>query len=197
MGSVPGRLFDRHRHRVQLSRARHQVSTGGGCCAVRAQGLWYPVRDVPGRIRGDVFGHHVRLHRIAVLRGELRNGVRPRLGQGRNRHRGAAVHGDACGRQPARRRRKRETQCGTDDHRDHRPADGDPRRVVGIHRRRRRRLLPRRRVRNRGRQERVPRRHRRDVAGVLRDGRFRGLGEHGRGDQGSGARSSRRSCCRG
>jgi APA family basic amino acid/polyamine antiporter len=51
------------------------------------------------------------------------------LGQGRNRHRGAAVHGDARDHQPAWRRRKRETQCGTDHHRDHRPIDGDTRRV--------------------------------------------------------------------
>ena len=34
------------------------------------------------------------------------------------------------------------------------------------------------------RQERLPRRDGRDLAGVLRDGRLRGLGQHGRGDQG-------------
>ena len=47
-------------------------------------------------------------------------------------------------------------------------------------------------VRQPQRQERLPRRHRGDLAGVLRDGRLRGLGQHGRGDQGPGARSSRR-----
>ena len=42
-------------------------------------------------------------------------------------------------------------------------------------------------VRHPERQERLPRGHGGDVAGLLRDGRLRGLREHGRGDQGPGA----------
>ena len=40
--------------------------------------------------------------------------VRPRLGQGGNRHRRAAVHGDAGHGEPAGRRRKRQAQRRTD-----------------------------------------------------------------------------------
>ena len=79
-------------------------------------------------------------------------GVRPRLGQGRNRRRGAAVHGDAGRGEPARRRRERQAQRRAHHHRDHRSAAGDPGRAVGVHRRRRRRrLLPRGGVRHRRR----------------------------------------------
>ena len=68
-------------------------------------------------------------------------------------------------------------------HRAHRPAHRDPGRHLRD-RRRGRRLLPSRRLRHPRRQERLPRRHDRDVIGVLRDGRIRGLGQHGRGVQG-------------
>ena len=40
----------------------------------------------------------------------------------------------------------------------------------------------------------LPRRHRRHLPGLLRHGRLRGLGEHGRGGQGARSGSSRRSC---
>ena len=46
-------------------------------------------------------------------------------------------------------------------------------------------------VRQPERQERLPRRHGGDLARLLRDGRLRGLGQHGRGDQGPGAQTSR------
>ena len=50
----------------------------------------------------------------------------------------------------------------------------------------RRRLLARGGVRHRRGQERLHGRDRGDLAGLLRDGGLRGLGEHGRGDQGPG-----------
>ncbi len=84
-----------------------------------------------------------------------------------------------CGRECQAQRR-------SDHHRDHRSDAGDHGGSVRLHQWRRRRLLPRRRVRHRQRQALVHGRHRRDIAGVLRHGRLRGLGEHGRGDQGSG-----------
>lgn len=50
--------------------------------------------------------------------------------------------------------------------------------------RRQRQLVPGRRLRDPGGQRRPSRRQHGDLPGLLRDGRLRGLGEHGRGDQG-------------
>ena len=91
---------------------------------------------------------------------------------------------DRAGQLP-RRRRERQAQRAADLRRADRPADHHLHRRLGA-RRRQRRPVPADRVqRGRGR-ERLLLGHRGDRAGVLRDGRLRGLGEHGRGDQGPG-----------
>ena len=64
--------------------------------------------------------------------------------------------------------------------------------------RRRARATPSRLDRDQHRRDqRVPRDHRGDLAGVLRDGRLRGLGEHGRGVPRPARGSSRGRCCSG
>ena len=63
-------------HRVQLPRAGDQVSAGRRRRAVHAQGLRHPLRHLPRRFRGDVLGHHLRLDRLARVRGQLRPSLR-------------------------------------------------------------------------------------------------------------------------
>ena len=48
--------------------------------------------DVPGGVHRDVFGHHVGVDRVAVLRVELLQGIRIRLGDRRNRRGRAVLH---------------------------------------------------------------------------------------------------------
>ncbi len=95
----------------------------------------------------------------------------------------ARLHGPGHAGELPRRRRERQGQRRAHPGRAVRPGAGHRGRDLRDHRRPRR-LVAGGRVRHPGRQERVPRRHHRDLARVLRDGRLRGLGEHGRGDQG-------------
>ena len=74
-------------HGVQLPRTGHQVPAGRGRSALRAQGIWHPVRHVPDRVRGDVLRHHIGVDGVPILRVELLQGLRFRLGQGRYRRR--------------------------------------------------------------------------------------------------------------
>ena len=88
--------------------------------------------------------------------------------------------------QPARRRREREVQRRPHPRRDDGARDRDRRRVLrdgpG-----RRRLQPDHHLRVARGEGHLPRRHRGDLDRVLRDGRLRGLGQHGRGDPRPGA----------
>ncbi len=99
---------------------------------------------------------------------------------------GPALHRPGGGDQPARRRRERQGQHRADPGRAQRPADRDLRGPVRRHPGQGR-LLPGRHLRHPGGQVDLRRRHRRHLAGLLRHGRLRGLGEHGRGGQGARA----------
>ncbi len=67
---------DRHHHRVQLSRAGHQVPAGRRCSALRAQGIRHPLRHLPGGVRRDVLRHHLGVDGVQGLRVEPLQGLR-------------------------------------------------------------------------------------------------------------------------
>ncbi|MCO5553511.1 hypothetical protein L7F22_007033 [Adiantum nelumboides] len=180
VAAVPGRVRDRDGDRVLLPGARHQVPAGGRCGALHAQGVRHPLPDVHGHVHRDELGHHLGLDGVAGVRVEPERGLRAGPGQRRDRPDRAGLHAAGRAGELPRRRRERQAQRGAHDRRALRPAAGDPDRDLRD-RRRQRRLLPGRRVRRSRGQGRVPGGHLGDVAGVLRDGRLRGLGEHGRG----------------
>ncbi len=64
---------------LQLSRTRHEVSEGRRRRALHAQGVRHPLRHLHRRLRGDVLGHHLGLDRVARLRCEHVERLRPRL----------------------------------------------------------------------------------------------------------------------
>ncbi|CAA9336529.1 MAG: Uncharacterized amino acid permease, GabP family, partial [uncultured Frankineae bacterium] len=186
LAAVPGRLRRRDPHRLQLPRAGHEVPAGRRCGAVHAQGLRHPLPDVHGHVHRDVLRAHVRVQRVARLREQLRGGVRALRRRRRPAHaaRPGLHHRGGPGQLP-RRQRERADQRPAHLRRARRPADHHRHRRVGAGPWRRRHL-PAARLRHRGRPGRVRCRHRGHRAGLLRDGRLRGLGQHGRGDQGPG-----------
>ena len=99
----------------------------------------------------------------------------------------AGVHDARRPAQPPWRQRERQGQRRDDAGRAVRPAADHLHRHVRRHPGQRG-LLAGGRVRQPERQGRLLRGHRSDVAGVLRHGRLRGLGQHGRGVQGPGPR---------
>ena len=109
------------------------------------------------------------------------------MGQSRNRAAGVAVHGRARRGQPPRGRRERQAQRRPDHRRDHRSGGGDHGRILGLHRAVPTSTSPGSSPSTAKDKKHFPGHHHSHVAGVLRDGRLRGLGEHGRGDQGPGA----------
>ena len=62
---------------------KYPQAAGAALYAHKAFGIQFV--DVPGRVRGDVFRHHLGLDGVPLLRLELLQGLRLRLGQGRNR----------------------------------------------------------------------------------------------------------------
>ena len=130
-----GRLRGRAHDRVQLSRAGHEISEGGGRRPLHPQGFRHPFHHVHRCVCGDVLGDHLGIDGFAGVRREhvARDGARS---DGLRHHRhGPCFHGRRCRGQFPRRRRKREGQCGahlrradgTADHHRHRPLGHRPR----------------------------------------------------------------------
>ncbi len=106
---------------------------------------------------------------------------------------GADLHRPGRGGQPARRGRERQGQYRADLRGAERPADRDLRRHLRRHPGQGG-LLAGGHLRHSGGQVDLRRGDRRHLTGLLRHGRLRGLGEHGRGGQGTRDGSSPRSC---
>ena len=190
LGAVPGRVRRGHDHRDVLPRAGHQVPAGGRRRALHAQGVRHPLRHVPRRLHGDVLGHHLGVDGEQRVRRLPQRRLRPRPRARRHR-------ADAPGRSAswpswrpstsaASARASRPTSCSRWSSSRAccsiifiglyaiTQGNADFSRVVVFETLRR--------------QGRLPRGDRGDLAGVLRDGRLRGLRQHGRGVQGPGPR---------
>ncbi len=177
-----------------------QVPAGRGCRAVRPQGVRHPLRDVPGRLRGDLLRHHQCLHLLQPAGREPARGPRRHRGRRtprRHGHHRAGRPRPSCSCSPLINLR------GVGESvkfnvvltlvemlalaivivdRVHR--DGDRATRPG----------PDRGLRVRLRPGHVPGRDRGDRDRVLRDGRLRGLRQHGRGDPRARSGTSPGSC---
>ncbi|CAM5719312.1 hypothetical protein SHIRM173S_01211 [Streptomyces hirsutus] len=171
--------------------AGHQVPAGCWCRPVRAQGVRQALPDLPGVLHRDVLRYHLGVSGLAGLRGESGDGLRDRCGERPRPADRPRFHVPGAAGQPPRCRRESQDQCAADRGGAFRPAPRRPDQRL-FHRGRERGLLPCRRLRDRLRQGRVPGGEHRDVAGFLRDGRLRGLSQHGGRDEGPGARLSPR-----
>ena len=192
LAAVPGGVRGRDADGVLLPRAGHEVPPGRRRRALHAQGVRHPLRHVPGRVRGGLLRHHQRLDVVQPARRPTCcagfDGLGWHVPQGNTAITVVAMAFMVLLARINLRGVGESVKFNVVLTLVEMAAlaivivigfwvmakgDGDMGRIVVFE-------TP-------APTGALPRRHRRDRDRVLRDGRLRGLGQHGRGDPGPGA----------